>query len=210
MFKKVVSGLMAVMLAFSLVGCNNKEDDSKSSKKSKADSSSSVEVTKKDKKEETKKETEKKSDSDSSAASGLAADGTYTSKLGYSVKIPAGWEVDDSTIGDAFADKLGNNFVVVSVPSDEQFKKADEAFFKEEYVPSLGTDVELKSYNQIKVAGHKAHEIKIINRISSMEFHQSQVFVDADDNVIIVTFTDVDGSNSGIFDGFMDSLVIFD
>ncbi|HHX57399.1 MAG TPA: DUF1795 domain-containing protein, partial [Clostridiales bacterium] len=152
-------------------------------------------------------ETEKKSD----IVAGFAEDGTYTSAKGYSIKLPAGWtEISASEVMDALSDASGNNVTFISMASDAQFKMADEAFFKDTYIPSLGDAVDFKSYELVEISGHKAHKLKFTNTAGTMVMHQSQAFIEVDGDIFMFTYTDIDGSHPEVFENAMDSLIIID
>ena len=111
---------------------------------------------------------------------------------------------------DAISDSSGNNITFLSTPSDAQFKAADEAFFKDTYLSSLGGSVEYKGYEVVEIAGYRAHRLKFTNTYSSFVMHQSQAFIAVDDEIFIFTYTDIDGSHPEVFDNAMDSLIIID
>ncbi len=216
MSKKIISGMMALILAFSLVACD-KDEDSKKSEKSKADSSSSevetTKETKEEKEEETEKEKETEKDSKSDTNAKFSADGTYTSANGYSMKLPAGWtEARTSTNSDVLSDSSGNQFSFISSPSDEDFETADEAYFRNNYLQAMGAgdSIKMVSYEEVKIDGNKAHILELSVESGETTPIIMQAFIAVNDEVYMFFYTDIDGSKPEVFDNAMDSLTIID
>lgn len=203
MIKKIISGLMALTLAFPLVACGMGEY-SKAKEKLETGISSSSTI------KDSDNEGETKSKDSSNNSVGLSEDITYTSKNGYSMKIPEGWEgTNSSSSGDIISDELGNNIAFLLTPSNTEFETADESFFRDTYLPGLGGNAKFKSYEEVKIAGHKAHIVRFTNKVLTFEVQQAQAFIDVDGDIFVFTYTDIEGDKPEIFDNAMDSLVIF-
>lgn len=202
MIKKIISGLLAVVLAVSLVACD-KEGKSKDNKSSQAELTTTTEAT------TTKATTTEKETTEANEPTGINGDGNFVSEYGYSLNLPDGWE---KTVApgalDALMDAEGNNFIFATTPSDASFDDVDEEYFKEAY-STLGDNVKFVSYKKVKISGNKGHRIDISNKVSDdMTAIQTQIYLDVEDTVFLFTFTDMNGSKQDVIEGIIDSISI--
>ncbi len=182
--KRIIGGMMAVILAFSLVACD-KSEDSKNSSKANTDSSLAQ-------------------------VEGLLSDGTYTSEFGYTVKLPVGWsKVTTASAKEAFTDKLGNSSLSFhSGPTDDLFKAADEEYFKKDYFARMGDSVEFVSYDEIELNGNKGHKVVFTSKSDGVVTYLTQLLISVGEEIYIFTFTDVEGESQETIDAVITSLAI--
>ena len=181
--KRIIGGMMALILTFSLVACD-KDEDSKNSSKAKSDSSQAQ-------------------------VEGLLSDGTYTSEFGYTVKLPVGWsKVTIESAMEAFTDKLGNSLSFISGPTDDLFKAADEEYFKKDYFAGMGDTVKFISYNEIKLDGNKGHKVVFTSKSDGVVTYVTQLLISVGEEIYIFTFTDVEGESQETIDAVITSLTI--
>lgn len=181
--KRIIGGMMALILTFSLVACDKSEDSKNSSKA--------------------------KSDSSSAQVEGLLSDGTYTSEFGYTVKLPVGWsKVTTASAKEAFTDKLGNSLSFHSGPTDDLFKAADEEYFKKDYFARMGDSVEFVSYDEIELDGNKGHKVVFTSKSDDVVTYLTQLLISVGEEIYIFTFTDVEGESQETIDAVITSLEI--
>lgn len=204
--KKLLAIALSMLMALSMVACNEKDDkDDKDVKdsssvvdsSSKDDSSKEDESSKDDSSEEDSSENDSKSDRPSVEISenaqgelvdGVAIAGNLSLKLdetwttldyeGSVVFYPAGYE------------ETGNNLNIMVTEKDEQLSEYTKENLEEGFALFFGDDFELSNFKSTKIDGNDA----ILLEYDFSDFHFLQIMISAPDEGYTLTFTSSNGS----------------
>jgi hypothetical protein len=181
--KRILIGIIAVIMGLSMVACNKNEEKGSSSQLS--------------------------SDSSLAQVESVSKDGVYTSEYGYSVKLPVGWsKVTIANFMEAFTDGAGNSMSFISGPTDDIFKSADEEYFKTEHFAGMGDSVEFIKYKAVEISGNKGHEVVLTSKKDDVVTYVTQILLGVGEEIYVFTFTDIEGENQETIDGLISSLAI--